>query len=345
MEASMDLLQRFPNLQNCRYAIDWLEIRTNLQAPRNTILSYAYDLSDFLSFCLRHQQSVFELDLRRFAEYVKELSIRNGDRLTNRRNRRTIVGLSPATRRRRISTVRQFYDYLVGEGACKRNPARVDTGGIKRFVPTVTDLPWIPTEEQWDRIINVVKGRPLRDRTMFAVQYDGGLRKEELCSLRLSDIDHASRTIRIRPETTKNRRVRIVPYGQATDNLLTAYQQSLPLTVGDDETFFRSLSTRNAGTPITSHTWTKVVTAIAREAGLRQLHSHTLRHLCLTDLARSGWDIVHIRGFAGHRSVRTTETYIQLSGRDLADQYQATLTGLHAQRVTILALTFTGAIK
>ena len=266
--------------------------------------------------------------------------MRDVDSGINRRNRRTVIGLSPATLRRRISTIRQFYDYLVGEGVCKRNPTRTDTNGIKKLIPALTDFPWIPTGEQWDRIVAIVAQRSLRDRTMFAIQYDGGLRKEELCSLRLSDIDHAAKTIHIRAETTKNRRARTVPYSDATASVLIRYQQSLPLSISDDETFFRSNSTRNAGVPITIHTWTKVIAVIAHDAGLPQLHSHTLRHLCLTDLARSGWDIIHIRNFAGHRSVRTTESYIQLSGRDLIEQYQATLTGLHMQRATILALTF-----
>ena len=65
--------------------------------------------------------------------------------------------------------------------------------------------------------------------------------------------------------------------------------------------------------------------------------THTLRHLCLTDLARAGWDIHEIATFAGHRSVQTTLLYIHHSGRDLARKLAAGMAQVHAQRTRMLA--------
>ena len=50
--------------------------------------------------------------------------------------------------------------------------------------------------------------------------------------------------------------------------------------------------------------------------------THTTRHLCLTDLARMGWELHAIATFAGHRSTESTLRYIHLSGRDLADKLE-----------------------
>ena len=50
--------------------------------------------------------------------------------------------------------------------------------------------------------------------------------------------------------------------------------------------------------------------------------THATRHLCLTDLARMGWELHAIASFAGHRSTESTLKYIHLSGRDLADKLQ-----------------------
>jgi integrase len=58
---------------------------------------------------------------------------------------------------------------------------------------------------------------------MLALAYDAGLRREELCLLRTDDLDPAYRTVRIRAETTKGRRERVVPYSAATGQLLRAY--------------------------------------------------------------------------------------------------------------------------
>ena len=65
--------------------------------------------------------------------------------------------------------------------------------------------------------------------------------------------------------------------------------------------------------------------------------THTLRHLCLTDLARAGWDIHEIARFAGHRHTQTTLQYIHLSGRDLAAKLGRGMAEIHAWRVRQLA--------
>ena len=62
---------------------------------------------------------------------------------------------------------------------------------------------------------------------------------------------------------------------------------------------------------------------IARASGVLSLSTHTLRHLCLTDLARAGWDIHEIAAFAGHRTLASTLLYIHLSGRELSAKLAA----------------------
>ena len=63
----------------------------------------------------------------------------------------------------------------------------------------------------------------------------------------------------------------------------------------------------------------------------------TLRHLCLTDLARSGWELHAIATFAGHRSLSTTLQYIHLSGRDLAGKLARGMAQIHSWRAQMLA--------
>ena len=51
-------------------------------------------------------------------------------------------------------------------------------------------------------------------------------------------------------------------------------------------------------------TWSKVVRRVALAADVPRFSTHTTRHLCLTDLARMGWELHAIATFAGHRSHR-----------------------------------------
>lgn len=76
---------------------------------------------------------------------------------------------------------------------------------------------------------------------------------------------------------------------------------------------------------------------LAEAADLPRFSTHTTRHLCLTDLARMGWEIHTIASFAGHRSTESTLKYIHLSGRDLAEKLQKGMDQIHAWRVEQLA--------
>jgi integrase len=80
-----------------------------------------------------------------------------------------------------------------------------------------------------------------------------------------------------------------------------------------------------------------VVRRVASAAGLPRFSTHTTRHLCLTDLARMGWEVHAIAAFAGHRHTDSTLRYIHLSGRDLADKLAAGMQHIHAWRVEMLA--------
>src|SRR5439155_26989687 len=100
---------------------------------------------------------------------------------------------------------------------------------------------------------------------------------------------------------------------------------------------FLSTSHRNRAAPITLWTWSKVVRALALRANVPRFSTHTLRHLCLTDLARTGWELHTIATFAGHRSLATTLQYIHLSGRDLSNKLAHGMAEVHDWRVNQLS--------
>jgi integrase len=192
-------------------------------------------------------------------------------------------------------------------------------------------LPWIPNEADWCAILEAARGEPIRNRTMLALGYDAGLRREELCGLRTDDLDPGHRLLRVRAETTKGRRERVVPYSVAAGELLRSY---LTHRVGISRA---SESRRNRAASLTPWTWSKVVRRIALAAGVPRFGTHTLRHLCLTDLARAGWELHAIATFAGHRHPATTLQYIHLSGRELSDKLARGMAQIHDWRVVMLA--------
>jgi len=331
---------RYPTVAESPHARAWLAIQADLQLAPNTIAAYGRALEDYLAFA--RAQGVDVVDARRehTAAYVRDLTAR-----PHPRGGGAGAGLANATVQLRLTAVRLFYDYLIEEGLRATNPVGrgrytpgTGFGGARDrgLVPRYRTLPWIPSDEQWRALLVAAREEPLRNRAMLALAYDAGLRREELCALATGDVDPAARLLHIRAETTKNRQARVVPYSAPTGDLYAAYLRHRRDLSRERGPLFLAESRRNRGRPLTIWTWSKVVRRLADRAGLPEFSTHTLRHLCLTDLARAGWDLHEIATFAGHRSVQSTLRYIHLSGRELAAKLARGMDEIHAWRARML---------
>jgi len=338
--------RRWPTLARCPAALEWLGVQADLGLAARTLEAYARGLADYLVVCGREGIDPLTAGRAEVARYVRDLVRRPNPRGPTIVAMDSGVGLANATLQQRLVVVRLFYDHLVEDGHRDVNPVgrgRYTPGrgfGGHRdrgLVPRFTKLPWIPTDAEWQQILAVARTESLRTRLMLALAYDAALRREELCSLRTEDLDPAYRTLRVRAETTKSRRGRVLPYSAATATLLQAYLAHRRTLSPARGLLFLSESRRNRARPITLWTWSKVIQALARRAGVPRFSTHTLRHLCLTDLARSGWELHEIARFAGHRNPATTLQYIHLSGRDLAARLEQSMEHVHAWRRAALA--------
>lgn len=344
MTAAASLQERWPILAAVPPALAWLNMRVDLGLAPRTIDAYARGLSEYLAFCGDAGADSLTARREHLARFVRHLAERpprhaGADPSSGR------PYLSNATVQQRLTAVRLFYDYLVEEGLRDTNPvgrgrrahgvgAGVDRRGL---VPRQTRLPWIPDEADWRAVLEAARREPIRNRAMLALGYDAGLRREELCSLRTDDLDPGHRLLRVRAETTKGRRERVVPYSAVGGELLRAYLAHRAGLSRARGPLFLSESRRNRAEPITPWTWSKVVRRIALAAGVPRFGTHTLRHLCLTDLARAGWELHALATFAGHRDPATTMQYVHLSGRDLAGKLARGMAQIHDWRVAMLA--------
>ena len=145
------------------------------------------------------------------------------------------------------------------------------------------------------------------------------------------------RTLRIRAETTKGRRERVVPYSASSGELLHHYllhRRTLGQKRGPLVPFRVATQLHRADLDLEL---VEDGPGSRAKRAVERFTTHTLRHLCLTDLARAGWDIHEIATFAGHRSIQTTLLYIHLSGRDLSAKLAASMAQIHARRTQMLA--------
>ena len=341
---AVELEEKWPVLGRYDAAAGWLRIWTDLGRAPRTIDAYARGLAEYLQVCEREGADPATANRAHVAVFVRELTSRSSRHGANVVSIDSGAGLSNATIQQRLVPVRLFYDHLIEEGLRESSPVgrgrftpgRRFGGQQRGLIPRLVKLPWIPDEQQWRQVLAAAAGERIRNRVMLALAYDAALRREELCSLDSEDLDPGQRMLRIKAEHTKNRLERVVPYSAPTGVLLAnylAYRATISRARGP---LFLSESRRNYGQPVTLWTWSKVIRRIAVSAGVPKFSTHTTRHLCLTDLARMGWELHAIAAFAGHRSTESTLTCIHLSGRDLADKLNRGMQHIHGWRVEML---------
>jgi integrase/recombinase XerD len=322
----------YPRTAAYDHAREWLEIQQKLLRSPKTIDAYARSINDFLAVCQRLGIQVESVTKGDIATYVEDMA----DRPRSDGNAvHPAAGLANRTIQLRLTALRLFYDFLLETGERDVNPVgrgryTRSTGfyGMRErgLVPRFEKQPWIPTDEQWGTFLEVMlQEESLRNQLMTFMAYDGALRRSELLSLKLSDIDFPHQAVRIRPETVKYRSGRIIFYGDATSDLLVHYvrqrQQLLTAHPGArGGALFIAESRRNRGQALSYEMWNKIVKRLAERAGLPIFTTHTFRHLRLTDLARCKLDLHEIAMYAGHRNPKTTHQYIQLSSTELGER-------------------------
>jgi integrase/recombinase XerD len=327
--------ERYPLVAENAHSRAWLTWQCNRGLAANTLEAYGRGLERHLLFLSGKGLTIENATRLEIAAYVRDLL--SPTAIVSQPRRTEADLLANATLQQRVTVIRLFYDYLVEEGIRERNPVRHGTQGIGGLVPRYRKLPWIPNDEQWQSFLEAARLEAVRNRVMLAMSYDCALRREEICNLETADIDPAHRLMRIRAENTKGRRERVVPFSEPTSELYARYLIHRREISRDRGKLFLSESRRNSGRPLTIWTWSKWIAKLAERSGVKQFTTHTPRHLCLTDLARTNWDIHEIATFAGHRSIQTTLLYIHLSGRELAAKFARGMAEIHEHRVRLAA--------
>jgi integrase/recombinase XerD len=303
----------------------------------STIENYSRDLNDFLSaFPEDPFSELLEADESQIADYVDWLwkrEAKRGNGSTPDRKKILYTSgshLAPATIRRRISTLRSFYRWCIRlrHRRDSINPVREGVRGRERgLVPVPTSIPWIPDEQQWQAILrHVLTTCSLRDQVIVLLAHDGALRREEIVLLRVDDIDRRAQIIAIRAEITKNKLPGTIVLSHPTWIRLKEYIEGDRATLikgygGDfDGRIFLSDSQRNPGQPITKWTVKDLFDRLRDELHLPQLTPHKMRHLMLTELKRSGMELLEVSRYGRHRKLSSTEIYLHTDLSDLARQ-------------------------
>ncbi len=287
---------------------DYLTIERN-RSPR-TVESYESDLKQLLEFlAAQNEPSLKGLNQRLVRKYLIA---------------RDKAGDGPATRNRKLTSIRSFLHYLYRRGKIKddfsdllqsaKMPKRMPHNISEDEAQNLLEEPEVPKKihdslEPW---------RLQRDHIIATLLYATGIRVSELTGLTLGSLSIAGRMIKV---MGKGRKERIVPLPEAILGDLEYYLQKVrPTLLGGKES--QALFPGPDGRPLTRQSVNLRLAALGQGNGLmKHITPHMLRHSYATHLLAHHADLRSIQLLLGHTGLGATQRYTALSLQELQDTY------------------------
>ena len=300
-----------------RYA-EWLEVR---HFSAYTVEHRRRTLASFITWCeergITRPEELSRLVVDLYQRHVARLLKHDG------------APLGISAQQAKLTAVSVFGKWLARQRLVLVNPAAdIEMPKDGFHLPQAT-----LTVEEVERILavpDVTTPLGLRDRAILEVFYSTGIRRGELSSLRLVDLNLASGVLAVRQG--KGKKDRFVPIGERALAWVAAYLRDIRplLSLRDDE---GALFLSSDGVSLTPTTISTLVRHILEKADIAKPGAcHLFRHAMATLMLEGGADLTSIQLILGHSSPQTTEIYAKMSIHKLKAIHAATHPGAHLKR-------------
>lgn len=235
--------------------------------------------------------------------------------------------------KRHVKTTRRWAPTSVNQALAAIDNLYRSLGGGRPDVPReelAQVAPRALEETEQRTFLRIVAASPsARDRAMATVFFYTGLRLSELAAVDITDVEMSARRGRLTVRAGKGDAYREVPLNSACRSALDEWcraraDQVAATADGEGEAATPALWVSRSGRRMSTRAVDHVVRRLAAEAEL-DLSAHVLRHTCVTNLIRSGADVVLVAEIAGHRRLDTTRRYSLPSQADKDAAVEAAL--------------------
>jgi site-specific recombinase XerD len=222
--------------------------------------------------------------------------------------------LAGATIRRKLAALSSLFEYLCDKNAVLHNPVK----GVKRpRVDSYEGKTPALGDHQARQLLQAPNAQTLkgkRDRAMLSTLLYHGLRREELCTLKVRDITQRRGVLHLRVHG-KGGKTRYLPLHPGTAERITEYVEALGHGGDPSAPLFRPVRNnvhKRTDEPMTTDGVYKVVQSYARKIGLGdidRLGVHALRATAATNALDHQADIAKVQEWLGHANIATTRLY------------------------------------
>lgn len=262
----------------------------------NTVKGYLRDLKGFFDF-IDKNTGLFDL------EHVDAYFCKLKDN-----------GYKSTTIRRKIISLRQYNEFLM---RTKDKPNIMDQYDLPK---TRKKLPNVLSMEEIVQVINSIDDSDSvgkRNKAMFYLLINTGMRVSELVHLKLNDINQVACNVRV---IGKGNKERIIPLDEETCRYVYDYMEN-------DRSYFNKYNSQwlfmlHDGRCMTRENFYNILQKVVRETGVRDHFTpHMLRHTFATTLLENHADLRSIQEMLGHQDISTTTIYTHVTHKQILDDY------------------------
>jgi integrase/recombinase XerD len=268
-----------------------------------SIQAYTQDMLDYIEYLKENHLSIETINFNELNHYITYLAKKKS--------------LASTTIARRISCLKQFYQFCLRENHLEHNPTLYLNSPKKGRT-----LPHILTLQNIEKLLSTCNQyqTPYKQRLLALVEltYSTGLRVTELVSLKLNDIRKNEPFIIVKGKGNKER---LVPLSEPA---FAAIEEYLPYRTH----FYDENKQKNNNFLFPSKTgqfyisrirFFQMLKELGFKAGLDPTHisPHALRHAFATHLLQNGADLRIIQELLGHSDISTTEIYTHITNSEL----------------------------
>ncbi len=264
-------------------------------AAENTVEAYRRDLALFTGYVKKRRWDLERVDSDQIRAFLAAQSK---------------AGMAAGTAARRLSSLRQFYRFLISDGLREDDPTAVlDSPRLGRSLPKVL------AEAEVDKLLKEARDRPgaegARLTALLETLYATGLRISELVALPKSAAAGRTRFLTVRGKGNKER---LVPLSEPAHDALRAYlkhyKDFVPKGVKPDDCKWLFPSRGRSG-HLTRHRVAQLLKELAFDARLNpaSVSPHVLRPAFASHLLHHGADLRSVQMLLGHADISTTQIY------------------------------------
>ena len=268
----------------------------------HTVTAYEKDLDQFIQFGndMVGDFSLLEVDHHLIRQWVISLMDQ---------------GMTVVSVKRKISTLRSLYKYLLREGLMKKNPT-----DLVMMPKSGKKLPQFVQESEMNRLLDTSvfpdDFTGLRDKAVLSLFYGTGMRLSELMGIRMADLHLRERIVKVLGKRNKER---LIPYPSEISNDISRYLEIRNDLFGVTNNF---LFVTDKGEQV----YEKLLYRIVRKylslvTTMEKRSPHVLRHSYATHLLNRGADLNAIKELLGHASLAATQVYTHTSFEKLKTIY------------------------